>query len=94
MKLLDTTVTECTYMGTAIKACGCPTLPGKSYCEEHYKLVYQVGTGRAKRKRDIRVANTVWNIQDAFNEAVKSLEEEGYDFNDERWDVPEDELLG
>jgi hypothetical protein len=31
-------------------------------------------------------------VQDAFNEAVKQLEEEGYDFGDERWDVQELDL--
>jgi hypothetical protein len=92
MKLLDTTVSTCTYLGSATKACGCATLPGKSYCAEHYALVYQVGTARAKRKKDIRVAAQVWNIQDTFNEAVAELEAEGYDFGEERWDVPELDL--
>jgi hypothetical protein len=54
--------------------------------------VYQVGTARAKRKKDVRVAAQVWNIQDTFNEAVAELEAEGYDFGEERWDVPELEL--
>ena len=78
---------ECTYLGTAIKACGCPTLAGRSYCAEHYSLVYQAGTARARRKKDIRVANTVWDIENAFNEAVEELEQEGYDLAAERWDA-------
>lgn len=88
-----TTITECTYLGTALKPCGCATLQDKSYCAEHYSLVYQAGTARARRKKDIRVAAQVWNIQDTFNEAVAELEAEGYDFGEERWDVPEDELI-
>ena len=87
MKLSSTAITKCTYLGDSTTACGHPTLPGKSYCAEHYALVYQAGTARAKRKKDIRVANTVWSIQDAFNEAVAELEAEGYDINDERWDA-------
>jgi hypothetical protein len=54
--------------------------------------VYQVGTARARRRKDERVAAAVWNVQDAMNEALKELEEEGYNLGDERWDVPEEEL--
>jgi hypothetical protein len=79
-------------MGNSTAACGCATLPGKSYCDEHYKLVYQVGTGRARRKKDIRIAAQVWNVQDSFNEAVAELEAEGYDFGEDRWDVKEVDL--
>jgi len=92
MKLPNTTVSTCTYLGNSTTACGCGTLAGKSYCAEHYALVYQVGTARARRKKDVRVAAQVWNIQDTFNEAVAELEAEGYDFGEERWDVPELEL--
>ena len=83
---------QCTYLGTALEPCGCPTLQGKSYCAEHYSLVYQAGTARAKRKKDIRVAEQVWSVQDAFNEAVEQLEAEGYDFSEERWEVRELDL--
>jgi hypothetical protein len=64
-------------------------MEGRSYCLQHYPLVYQAGTARARRKKDERVAATVWNVQDTFNEAVAELEAEGYDFGEERWDVPE-----
>jgi vacuolar-type H+-ATPase subunit I/STV1 len=53
-------------------------------------MVYQEGTARAKRKKDLRVANTVWDIENAFNEAVEELEQEGYDFAEERWAPVED----
>ena len=92
MKLPNLDVTSCTYLGSAIVPCGCATLPGKSYCTEHYAVVYQVGTARARRRKDERVAAAVWNVQDAMNEALKELEEEGYNLGDERWDVPEEEL--
>ena len=77
----------CTYLGNNTHACGKPTLEGKSYCAEHYALVYQVGTARAKRKKDIRVAASVWDIESALNEAVEELENEGYDFSADRWDA-------
>jgi hypothetical protein len=78
---------ECTYLGTALEPCGCATLAGKSYCATHYGLVYQVGTARAKRKKDERVAATVWDIESEFNAAVEELEQEGYDIALERWDA-------
>jgi hypothetical protein len=81
-----TQITACTYLGDSTTPCGHPTLPGKSYCAEHYALVYQAGTARAKRKKDIRVANTVWDIESEFNAAVQELIDEGYDLNEERWD--------
>ena len=82
----NTTVSACTYLGDSTHACGHPTLAGKSYCAEHYALVYQQGTARARRKKDIRVANSVWDLESEFNAAVQELIEEGYDPADERWD--------
>lgn len=86
IKHKNTTVSACTYLGDSTHACGKPTLPGKSYCAEHYALVYQQGTARARRKKDIRVANSVWDLESEFNAAVQELIEEGYDPADERWD--------
>ena len=83
----------CTYLGTAIKPCGCATLQDKSYCAEHYAIVYQVGTARAKRKKDLRVAASVWDLESEFNAAVEELIMEGYDPSEERWTVPEEELM-
>ena len=80
------TIDTCTYMGTALTACGCTTVQGKSYCAEHIAIVYQKGTARAKRKKDIRVAAAVWDLESEFNAAVEELIEEGYDFAEERWD--------
>ena len=80
---------QCQYIGpdATQPSCTHTALAGKSYCAEHYAVVYQEGTARARRKKDIRVANTVWDIENAFNEAVEELEQEGYDFNLERWDA-------
>jgi hypothetical protein len=41
-------------------------------------LVYKEGTA-VNRKKDRRTAEAVWNIQDAFNEAITELESEGFD---------------
>lgn len=70
-------MTECQYLGTALKPCGCKTVPGRSYCEDHLWLVYQKGTA-VHRRKDTRTANSVWDLESAFNEAVEELVEEGF----------------
>lgn len=89
----NTQVTACTYLGNSTTPCGHPTLPGKSYCAEHYALVYQAGTARARRKKDLRTAAAVWDLESEFNAAVEELVLEGYDFGEERWTVSEEELM-
>jgi hypothetical protein len=84
----------CTYLGASTTACGCTAVEGRSYCAEHIHLVYQKGTARAKRKKDLRVAVAVWDLESEFNAAVEELIMEGYNFDEERWLVPEEELLG
>ena len=81
----------CTWIGSG-ERCTHLAMEGRSYCLHHYPQVYQAGTARARRKKDERVAATVWNVQDAFNEAVAELEAEGYSFEEERWDVKELDL--
>jgi hypothetical protein len=39
-------------------------------------MIYQAGTARAKRHKDIRTANAIWDWQSEFNEAVLELEAE------------------
>jgi len=41
-------------------------------------VVYKQGTA-VNRRKDKRIAEQVWNIQDAFNEAIAELEAEGFD---------------
>ena len=77
-------------MGTALQACGCPTVLGKSYCAEHVFLVYKQGTARAKRHKDLRVAAAVWDLEAEFNAAVEELIAEGYDFAEPVWAQEED----
>lgn len=84
----------CTYLGNSTSACGCATVQGKSYCAEHIHLVYQKGTARARRKRDIRVANSTWDLESEFNAAVEELIAEGYDFDEPRWEIREEDLEG
>jgi hypothetical protein len=72
----------CQYIGTELgytrlqPTCCSPTLAGKSYCELHYFLVYQKGTAVAKRKKDLRRANLIWDLQDEMNRALEELEGE------------------
>jgi hypothetical protein len=80
-------MTTCTYIGPTVEdsayarlqpTCCAAVVPGRSYCEEHLWLVYKQGTA-VHRKKDKRTAESVWNLQDAFNEAVAELEAEGFD---------------
>lgn len=60
--------------------CGCSTNGFSSYCEEHYPVVYQVGSGLRKRHADIRRADRVRDIISDFDIVVAELEAEGFDF--------------
>jgi hypothetical protein len=51
--------------------------------------VYQLGSA-VRRKKDARRAQAVWDIESEFNAVVQELVDEGYDLNDERWDVKEE----
>ena len=70
-------MTTCTYIGTGPR-CTHTALEGRSYCEQHYALVYKVGSGR-KRKKDTAQAARVRLVQQLFYEACDILEAEGFD---------------
>lgn len=88
------TIDTCTYLGDSTTACGCTAVEGRSYCTAHIGLIYKQGTARAKRKKDIRTAAAVWDLESEFNAAVEELAAEGWDFAEERWEVSEAELEG
>ena len=70
-------MTTCTYIGNG-SGCTHSALEGKSYCSEHYAVVYKVGSGK-QRKKDTRVAANVRLVQQLFYEAMEQLEAEGFD---------------
>jgi len=74
---MTTTPTTCTYIGTGPR-CTHPALEGRSYCEQHYAVVYRVGSGR-RRKKDTAQAQRVRYVQQLFYEACDQLEAEGFD---------------
>jgi hypothetical protein len=57
--------------------CGCSTNGYSSYCAEHYPVVYNVGSGLRKRKKDIARAEAVHTLESLFHEVVAELELEG-----------------
>jgi hypothetical protein len=57
--------------------CTAKPVPGRSYCEQHLEQVYQRGTALRRRHKDIRRANTVWDIESELNTVVEELESEG-----------------
>lgn len=83
----------CSYIGhTGTQpTCSRTATHNSSYCTEHYSLVYQVGTARARRHKDLRVAVQTWDVMSAFHEAVEELTAEGYDIEEDRWQVEEAE---
>jgi len=70
-------MTTCTYIGTGPR-CTHPALEGRSYCAEHYALVYKVGSGRQRKKDTLQAQRTRMVIQ-LFQEACDILEAEGFD---------------
>ncbi len=69
---------ECTYLGEHTTACGCATVPGRSYCEQHLWLVYKQGSA-VTRKKDARTALAVWDLQSELDSIIEELIEEGMD---------------
>ena len=68
----------CQWFGASEHQCGLHTLvEGAVYCKEHYSQMYQKGTALRKRKKDIRRADQVLDLQSLFNEAVEELVNEG-----------------
>lgn len=79
--------TTCQYIGPAatghstrlLPTCTAHSLAGRSYCELHLWEVYQKGSATARRKKDERVAASVWDIESEFNAAVEELVSEGFE---------------
>ena len=69
-------MTKCQWIGSG-EGCTHAAVKGRSYCEHHIWQVYQKGTALGKRKKDIKVADTVRLYEQLFNEAVEELELEG-----------------
>ena len=70
-------MTTCTYIGTGPR-CTAHALEGKSYCEQHYAVVYKVGSGKRRRKDTLQAQRTRL-VQQLFYEACDQLEAEGFD---------------
>ena len=80
----------CQYIGpeqydnrhSPIQYCGKPNIKGKSYCEEHYPMMYQKGTATSKRASAIAVAKKQhsWapgELEDLMMEVYQELIDEG-----------------
>jgi hypothetical protein len=84
---MTATVQTCQYIGPVgyRPTCTHAALPGRSYCNEHLFVVYQAGSNRARRKKDERVAASVWDLESEFNAAIEELIAEGHDPAEPRW---------
>jgi hypothetical protein len=85
------TTHPCLYIGGEgyKPTCTHTAMEGANYCVHHYPMIYQAGTARARRKKDLRVAAAVWDLESEFNAAVEELVMEGYNFDEPRWEVVE-----
>ena len=68
---------NCQWIGNG-EGCSHTALEGRSYCEQHLWQVYQKGTNLGKRKKDLRIVDSVRLMEQLFNEAVDELENEGF----------------
>ncbi len=76
---VDTANTGCWYKGTAEHECGKATVEGRNWCADHIWLIYREGTAQRRRKKDLRVADSVRMWENLLNEAVEELIDEGFD---------------
>jgi hypothetical protein len=78
----------CQYMGpiqdpsASVQYCGKAVLKGKSYCAEHYPMMYQTGTATSKKKSAAIVARKQheWapgELEDLMMEVYQELIDEG-----------------
>ena len=73
------TVEECQYLGEhTVCTCTAPVVPGRSYCEQHLWQVYKAGSA-VVRKKDVRTAAAVWDLQAELDSIIEELIEEGMD---------------
>jgi hypothetical protein len=72
---------KCQYIGpsSTVGSCTCNAIIGKNYCEEHFGVVYQKGTARRKRHKEVKTVDMARLIESLMNEAVQELEAEGFD---------------
>lgn len=72
---------KCQYIGptSTVASCTCNAIIGKSYCEEHFGVVYQKGTARRTRHKEVKKVDMARLIESLMNEAVQELEAEGFD---------------
>jgi hypothetical protein len=71
---------NCLWIGNG-EHCNHSAVDGRHYCETHLWQVYQKGSAHARRKKDIRVADSVHTWESLFHEAVGELEAEGFEFD-------------
>ena len=67
---------KCLWIGQG-EGCDHAATHERGYCDQHLWRVYQKGTALARRKKDIRRANRIQDIQSEFNQIIQELELEG-----------------
>jgi hypothetical protein len=66
------------YASKPTPYCGCQALAGKSYCQEHYPVVYASGTALRKRHKDLRKKQSIEDTVQMIIDIAEELEIEGW----------------
>ena len=69
--MVDLPVRECQYIGpdqdplkhSPIKYCGARVIEGKSYCHDHYWVVYKKGTAIAGKKKEREIDREIAQLE-------------------------------
>ena len=69
--MVDIPIRDCQYIGpdqdplkhNPIKYCGAPVIEGKSYCHDHYWVVYKKGTAMAGKKKEKAIEAEIAQIE-------------------------------
>jgi len=69
-------MSKCEWIGDG-QGCTNQAVKDRSYCEDHLWLVYQKGTS-VRRRKDKRVAESVFELESLLDQAIDELETEGY----------------
>lgn len=64
--------------GQSAPFCGCASMPGRSYCEHHYPIVYSTGSALRKRHKDIRRKQSIEDTVQMIIDIAEELEAEGW----------------
>lgn len=64
---------KCEWINDDRSTCQDTIITGFSYCQSHYERAYQKGTALRKRKKDIRIAEKIFDVRSIMNEIAETI---------------------